>query len=297
LGGSGSDYGTGLAFDGAGNILVTGQSEASWGAPLRRFTAGTDAFAARLSPAGARVWNTFLGGPGFDQAWGIAVDARRNAYLTGGSDGGWGSPIDPYAASRDMFVAKLGMAGSFRSAAAEDGWVLESAEGSNQGGTMNTAASGFNVGDDASDRQYRAVLSFDTAGLPDNAVITKVTVQVKRQGITGDNPFNTHGGLKVDIRAPYFGTSAALAPGDFQAAASRGSVGTFNKVPAAGGWYSAVLGQSAYAYINRKGTTQLRLRFSLDDNDDMSADYIRFYSGNAGSLSYRPVLTVEYYTP
>ena len=33
--------------------------------------------------------------------------------------------------------------------------------------------------------------------------IIKATLKIKWQGIVGANPFNTHGGLKVDMRKPY----------------------------------------------------------------------------------------------
>ena len=134
-------------------------------------------------------------------------------------------------------------------------------------------------------------------GLPDNAVITKATLKIKRQGIGGTNPFNTHMGLKVDIRKPYFGAAAGLAISDFQAGANSNAAATFSKTPAAGAWYSSVLSSTAYPCINRTGTTQFRLRFAKDDNDDMAADYLKFYSGNAPTVSYRPVLVIEYYVP
>jgi hypothetical protein len=185
---------------------------------------------------------------------------------------------------------------SLLSAGAQDGWILESTEISGTGGTMNAGGATFSVGDTTLDKQYRAILSFNTSGLPDNAVITKATLKIKRQGIVGTNPFNTHMGLKVDIRKPYFGPAAGLAIGDFQATANKLAVGTFNKTPATGAWYSAVLSGTAYPYINRTGTTQFRLRFAKDDNDDLGADYLKFHSGNAGA-AYRPVLVVEYYVP
>jgi len=49
-------------------------------------------------------------------------------------------------------------------------------------------------------------------------------------------------------------------------------------------------------YINKTGITQLRLRFVADDNDDNSADFLRFYTGEVGLLA-RPKLTVFYYVP
>ena len=185
---------------------------------------------------------------------------------------------------------------SCRSTGSQDGWVLESSETSNAGGAMDSAATVFHLGDDAQDRQYRAILSFDTIVLPDDAVITKVTLKIKKQGLAGGNPFSTHQGLLVDIKKPYFGTVLALAAHDFQATANKLAVGTFGTT-ASSGWYSVTLLNAAYPYINRTGTTQFRLRFKLDDDNDNTADYMKFFSGNYGTATDRPVLVIQYYVP
>ena len=63
-------------------------------------------------------WATYLGGSGFDQGYGIAVDAAGNAYvtgLTGSSDfpGTAGSPIQStHGGDHDVFVTKLNAAGT-----------------------------------------------------------------------------------------------------------------------------------------------------------------------------------------
>ena len=57
-------------------------------------------------------------------------------------------------------------------------------------------------------------------------------------------------------------------------------MGRFIKTPAEG-WYRAPLRAPSYPLINLTGTTQFRLRFATDDNDDMGADYLSFYTGNA----------------
>jgi hypothetical protein len=194
----------------------------------------------------------------------------------------------------DVVVAVLTK--SYRSAGSQDGWVLESSETSNVGGAMNSADTVFYLGDDAKNRQYRAILSFNTSGLPDDAVITKVTLKIKKQGLAGSNPFSTHQGLLVDIKKPYFGTGLALAANDFQATANKSAVGTFGTVPSSG-WYSVTLLNKAYPYINKTGTTQLRLRFKLDDDNDNTANYMKFYSGNYGTATDRPLLVIEYYVP
>jgi len=185
---------------------------------------------------------------------------------------------------------------NFYSAGTYDGWIIESSETSGLGGSVNAIETTFRLGDDASDRQYRSILSFNTAGLPDNAVITSIVIKIKKQGLVGTNPFTTHQGLLVDIRKPYFGPALGLAASDFQALASKGSVGTFGTTPSTG-WYSVTLNSTARPYINKTGSTQFRLRFKLDDNDDMGADYMKFYSGNFTTTSSRPLLIIQYYLP
>ena len=185
---------------------------------------------------------------------------------------------------------------NFRSQGAYDGYILESGEFSSVGGSVNATAATFRVGDNGLDRQYRSLLSFNTSTLPDNAVITSVVLKIKKQGLVGTNPFTTHQGLLADIRKPYFGTALGLAASDFQALASISSVGTFGTTPSAG-WYSVTLNSTARPYINKTGTTQFRLRFKLDDNDDLGADYVMFFSGNWSTVADRPLLVVQYYIP
>ncbi len=185
---------------------------------------------------------------------------------------------------------------TFRSQATSDGTILESSETSNQGGALNSTSLTFNLGDGAGDRQYRAILHFNTGPLPDNAVITKVTLKIRRQGVLGTNPFSILGGLMVDIRKPFFGTRYGLEIRDFQAAASKNAVAIFGATPV-NYWYSAYLNATGRAYVNKTGVTQFRLRFGLDDNNDNAADYMRFYSGNYAALAVRPTLIIEYHAP
>ncbi len=108
LGGSGNDYGFGIAVDGSGNAYVAGTSNAAWGSPMRAYTSGTDAFAARLAPSGGLTWNAFLGGSGYDYGRGIAVDGNGNVYVAGQSTATWGAPVRAYTSGNDAFVVKLG---------------------------------------------------------------------------------------------------------------------------------------------------------------------------------------------
>ncbi|MFZ5922351.1 MAG: choice-of-anchor Q domain-containing protein [Chloroflexota bacterium] len=189
---------------------------------------------------------------------------------------------------------------TLRSQASYDGWVLESSELSNNGGSLNRYATTFRLGDDKVRRQYRSILTFSTKGLPDNAAISKVTLKIRRQGVIGGgNPVTSFQGLMADVRRGFLGTSIVLQTGDFNARASSGykSFGPF-KPALVTGWYSINL-TAAKAYINKLasagGVTQIRLRFKLDDNNAV-ANYLSLYSGNASS-ALRPQLIIEYYVP
>ena len=197
----------------------------------------------------------------------------------------------------NKFVAPL--AATFSSDGTNDGWVLESRETSEQGGSKNSTSATFNLGDNGLNRQYRAVLHFYTSSLPANAVVTSVILAIKRQGLIGTNPFTTHQNILADIRSGAFGALNFLNPNalhetDFQAAASRDAVGVIRDNPI-DGWYWTQLDAAAFPYINLNGATQFRLRFQLDDNNDKSDDYLKFFSGDYAA--YRPLLRVEYYVP
>jgi len=207
-----------------------------------------------------------------------------------------GNPINnlPYTLG-DIYSIRPVISKVFRSLDNYDGWVLESSETSNNGGTMNQTATLLYIGDDSQDKQYRSFLSFNTAGLPDGAVITEVKLKIKVQGFVGGNMFTPTqilGSLLMDISSPYFGSNADLVVGDFRARAGKNKVGVLDSVTGTG-WQTVILNDTAYPHL-MAGTTQFRLRFAKDDNDDQSNDYLRIYSGNAPAAS-RPKLIVTYY--
>lgn len=112
LGGSGSDYGFGIAVDGTGTVMIAGHGSAAWGSPVQAYNGGSDAFAARLDGSGNLVWNTFLGGSEEDYSYGIAFDASGNEFISGYSTAGWGSPVRAYTSGDDAFVVKLDPSGN-----------------------------------------------------------------------------------------------------------------------------------------------------------------------------------------
>lgn len=123
LGGSGLDYGTGIAVDPSGEAHVTGEA----GSPDFPTTAGAfqrhireygDAFVSTLSPNGRKLLSsTFLGGEG--RGRGIALDQADNIYVSGLTDSKH-FPTTPGALQRKIhskrgysgFLTKLNPAGT-----------------------------------------------------------------------------------------------------------------------------------------------------------------------------------------
>ncbi len=181
----------------------------------------------------------------------------------------------------------------FYSIGAEDGRILESGENTGVGGALSVRGL-LRVGDDAARRQYRLVLSFRTAPLPDGAVVVGVRLELRQQGISGGgNPVQGFGGFLVDLREGSFGATDGLEPTDFEAGADK-TIGPLIP-PVVNGWYTLQLTGGKYQ-INKVGRTQVRLRFVQDDNDDEMANYVSLSGGEAGAAN-RPRLVVEYVLP
>jgi CSLREA domain-containing protein len=182
---------------------------------------------------------------------------------------------------------------TFQSEGLQDGWILESSETSGKGKKLNSGNPTLNIGDDAANRQYRAILSFDTSSLPKGAEITSVTLQFKYAGKKGTLPFSTHGKLLVDVINGSFSNDPALQKGDFQFKGSKNNLFALTK-KTVDGWYIKAFAPTQFQYINTAGVTQFRLRFKLDDNNDFGADFLKIYSGDADEAN-RPQLIIEYY--
>jgi hypothetical protein len=175
--------------------------------------------------------------------------------------------------------------------------VLVSSETAAAGGSIHataTTTSALRVGDATSDRQYKSVVSFDTSSIPDGATIVSATLRLRRGTSSGTNPFGTHGACRADVQSGGFSGSTALATGDFQAAATAVQAATLSNAATNGAWSEGSLGAAGLAAISKTGTTQLRVYFALDDNDDGGNDYLGYYSGNNGTAANRPQLVVTY---
>lgn len=172
----------------------------------------------------------------------------------------------------------------FKSIGSEDGWVLET-------GTTNSSANVFIVGENATNHEYRSILSFDTSSLPANVTILSATLKIKHSSLEGNNPFELDG-MRVDIRTGTFGTNA-LESTDFSSGSTYGQVAVFDGGHV-NGWYSTLLNSNGINSIYRDGRTQFRLRF-MTLSADTQDNYIRFISGSyADDQSLWPQLIVKY---
>jgi len=121
LGGSGDDYGAGIAVDAAGEAHIAGYTASvdfptTTGAFQQYYGGGpNDGFLAKLNAAGsALVYATYLGGIANDTAAGVALDASGNIYVTGQTQSANFPTWNPFQATSnesDAFVVKISASG------------------------------------------------------------------------------------------------------------------------------------------------------------------------------------------
>ena len=88
-GGTGYDYGHGIAVDMAGDIVVTGAQAGMGTIDGQRFgeTGSARVFCLKLNSVGKILWSQVASGAGSSSGHGIAVDDARNIYVGGSSNG------------------------------------------------------------------------------------------------------------------------------------------------------------------------------------------------------------------
>ena len=118
LGGTRDDCAYGIAVDSSGNAYVTGGTRSGdfpMQNPYQGIYAGVyhDAFITKLSSSGRTLtYSTFLGGNGWDNGKGIAIDVSGNAYVTGYTTSSNFPTKSPYQGTisgdyYDVFITKL----------------------------------------------------------------------------------------------------------------------------------------------------------------------------------------------
>jgi len=141
FGGEGSESGTSIAVDEAGNVYCvgefTGVSDFDPGAGVYSLSSAgfSDVFVCKLSPEGNFLWARSFGGTETESNRDVAVDADGNVYCVGTFTGD--ADFDPgdgtfsmvSAGNRDGYLLSLDSAGSFRWARSVSGTFEDSCAG------------------------------------------------------------------------------------------------------------------------------------------------------------------------
>jgi glucose/arabinose dehydrogenase len=241
-----------------------------------------------------KIWGLFKNA---NNQW-VSTLIKDTNYLISsfGEDEGGELYLTDYAAGSVIHITEAPLVTKmFRSQAAYDGFIHETSENSSTGGYIQASSNLIRIGDQLHNRQIRAIVSFNTALLPDNAVINWASLKFRRRNFAGSDPLAVLGRLQADIRSNHFGTGPQLESTDFQAPANHMAMaGLLKTLP--NGFYELPLNKGLVD-INKTGRTQLRLRFTLGDNNNNAHDFMNIFSGNYSVAADRPTLIIKYYLP
>ncbi|WP_242103612.1 MULTISPECIES: PHB depolymerase family esterase [unclassified Lysobacter] len=203
----------------------------------------------------AMTWNSSNASDGphvlqakaLDLAGNVGTSAQVNVVVSGGSGGA--TPVTVVFDNED----------------GNDGYVKAGSGGSAPAvGTLESVY-GLAIGRGADGKFNRALLSFDTSAIPDGATVTSARLDVAYGSAYGDPWSNPAGNtLVVDVHRGCMGGCAAEAADWAYAAVA---TGVAQLLPFSGGSQTSnVFSAPGLAAVNKGGRTQLRLRFTADQN-------------------------------
>jgi hypothetical protein len=109
----------------------------------------------------------------------------------------------------------------------------------------------------------------------------------------GQDPFDWPGTCNIDIANPSFG-DVGLDPNDWEAPGDAVAVASFPADPGDENvMTSSDFNAAGLSNINKNSTTQFKVYFTPLHNNDSSADYLGFYSGEEAIQTKKPRLIIE----
>jgi hypothetical protein len=116
-------YSHGIAIDNSGNVYIAGESDKTWGSPLRAHSETgrcdnsdrcANMFILKLNSSGEYQWHTYYF-TDYDIAYGVALDSNGNVYVTGYSLHSWGTPLHAHSGGmNNIVILKLNSDGQYQ---------------------------------------------------------------------------------------------------------------------------------------------------------------------------------------
>lgn len=121
-GNNNNDYANSIAIDDSGHIYLAGGTSSSIGIASGGFQntyggGSYDAFLVKFDSSGNRIWSSYYGGSGWEDAYGVSTDNDGNVYIAGFTNGANGIASGGFqntfgGGTYDSFLAKFNSAGS-----------------------------------------------------------------------------------------------------------------------------------------------------------------------------------------
>lgn len=176
---------------------------------------------------------------------------------------------------------------SIRSEGALDGWVSSSGV---------TGTNDVKVGKGKDNTSYKGIFSFNTASIPDNAIIEHASIFITRKGVDGSNPLKRifPNNALLEINEGYLNNPQVEAM-DYDTEMSFSDAGCFVGQAYKNDFSTRIdLTTSALQFINTSGITQFRISYDCNTNE-----LISYYNGLTINPDepWTPYLDIKYSLP
>lgn len=238
VGGTGDDYGAGVAVNQEGEAYVVGATNSQSGFPLLEgpdltYNGGVDAFITKVNQAGNGViYSGYIGGSLDDFALAVAIDRQGIAYVAGATDSSnfpaAGGPYSTYSGQRDAFIMAIKPdAGGYYFSSFLGGSGREEANAVAADGYGNCYLAGFTtstnfpvlvgpylnpgggVGQLAEDAFVTRIYALVPPAAPANLRLT--SIGVNSAGLAWDDKSDNEDGFKIERKTGPAGTWSQIA--------------------------------------------------------------------------------------